>query len=217
LLREFHDARALQINGARIPTLAPGEDIKAVSVARPNAAFSPFTHEMLRGLAAVLGISAEQVTWDYSQTNYSSARAAIVESEKTYNRRCAEFNSNVATPVYAAWLEEAMDRKQLPLPSGAPRFIEARNAYARCRWLGPAKGWVDPVAERSGAILGLDAGFSTLEQECAEQGLDWEENLEQRARERQRMDELGLPHPEWMGALVTATQASQKPQKPEAA
>ena len=38
----------------------------------------------------------------------------------------------------------------------------------------------------------MDTGISTLEDECAEQGKDWEETLEQRARERDRMAKLGL-------------------------
>lgn len=35
-------------------------------------------------------------------------------------------------------------------------------------------------------------GLSTLEAECAGQGLDWEEVLEQRAREKAKLAELGL-------------------------
>lgn len=38
----------------------------------------------------------------------------------------------------------------------------------------------------------MEAGLSTLEDECASQGLDWEEVLMQRVRELKRMRELGL-------------------------
>ena len=38
----------------------------------------------------------------------------------------------------------------------------------------------------------MDIGLSTLEAECAGQGLDWEEVLEQRAREKAKLTELGL-------------------------
>ena len=51
---------------------------------------------------------------------------------------------------------------------------------------------MDPVKEAKAAQTRMDIGVSTLENECAEQGLDWEEVLEQRARERERMAELGL-------------------------
>lgn len=38
----------------------------------------------------------------------------------------------------------------------------------------------------------MESGLSTLEDECASQGLDWEEVLMQRVRELKRMRELGL-------------------------
>jgi capsid protein len=38
----------------------------------------------------------------------------------------------------------------------------------------------------------MEIGLSTLEEECASQGLDWEEVLEQRSREKNKMKELGL-------------------------
>lgn len=213
----YHDVRGHpMLNSVRMPTLAPGEDIKTVAAERPNGSFSPFAHEMLRSVAAVLGTSAEQVTQDYSEVNYSSARVGIVESEKMYRRRLSDFNANVARPFYASWLWEAMERGLLPLPRNAPPFAEAKNSYSRCRWLGAARGWVDPVSERQGAVLGLDAAFDTLENQCAMQGMDWEENLEQRAREVKRFKELGLPLPDWGGVEISASKASDPPTKPEA-
>jgi capsid protein len=74
-----------------------------------------------------------------------------------------------------------------------------------------AAGWVDPVAERQGVVLGLDAGLSTMEEECARQGADWEENLEQRKIEYDRMREMGLPRPQWFGNEYTASHVSQAP------
>jgi capsid protein len=54
------------------------------------------------------------------------------------------------------------------------------------------KGWIDPVKETKASKIRLEIGLSTLEDECATQGLDWEEVLEQRAREQAKMRELGL-------------------------
>lgn len=214
---DFHKDRALQVNGVNMSILAPGEEVKSVTATRPNSAFSPFTHEMLRSLSVVLGTSAEQIHNDYSESSWSSARAGIAEAEKTFVRRCQDFDLNSAGPMYATWLEEVFDTGAVPMPRGnCPAYREAVSAYARCYWLGAARGWVDPVAERQGVVLGLDAGLSTLEQETARQGGDWEENLEQRAIEYNRMKELGLPHPEWQGAQVPAQQVSEPPTRPVA-
>ena len=209
----FHSDRDLHINGTRMATLAPGEDIKSVAPGGGQQDITPFAHEMLRAFSVCLGTSAEEIHNDYSDSSWSAARAGIVQSEKTYTRRCDDFDVNTATPVVATWLEEPFELGELPLPRDAPSYLEMRTAYSRGMWLGAARGWVDPVAERQGVVLGLDAGLSTMEVECARQGMDWEENIEQRAIEFKRMQELGLPRPEWFGSEVSATQASQPPER----
>lgn len=214
LRSDWHKERPAMLDGVRVPTLAPGETINSVGAEHPHSGFQDFAHEMLRTFAAAIGVSAEQITQDWSKTNYSSARAALLESWKTLTRRNTEFKIGTANPMYAAWLHEAMSNGELPLPAGAPDFIEARTAYARCNWLGVARGWVDPVKEKQGAILGMDAGLSTLQRECAEQGLDYEEVIDQRAREVELFKERGLPMPSWYGN--DATEASKPEEGQEA-
>jgi lambda family phage portal protein len=215
LRAQWAKERPALLNGARIPTLAPGELITGVSSEHPHGNFGEFAHEMLRTIAAALGLSAEQITQDWSKTNYSSARAALLESWKTLTRRASEFKTNTASPVYGNWLWESMDLRELPLPAGAPSYREARTAYSRCDWLGVARGWVDPTKEKQGAILGMDAGLSTLKRECAEQGLDWEEVIHQRAIEIAQFKELGIELPLWAGN-VDATKAAQQEEEPQA-
>lgn len=216
LRADWSKERPAMLNGVRVPTLAPGEEIKQVAAAHPHSGFGEFAHEMLRSIAAALGVSAEQITQDWSKTNYSSARAALLESWKTLNRRSTEFKIGTATPMFATWLQEVMERGDLRsvLPSGAPEFIEASTAYARCGWLGVARGWVDPVKERQGAALGMDIGLSTLRDEAAEQGRDWEEVIAQRAIEIRTFKEHGIPLPDWTGGK-DASDASEPPEEPQ--
>jgi lambda family phage portal protein len=219
LRSDWADERPAMFNGVRVPTLAPGEEIKAVSAAHPHDAFEGFAKEMLRSVASAIGISAEQLSQDWSKTNYSSARAALLESWKTLVRRRDEFATGFATPLYSCWLHEVHDRDELPLPAGAPSFLEMRTAYSRCTWLGPGRGWVDPVKEKAGAILGMDAGLSTLKRESAEQGNDWEEDIDQRAIELAKFAEKGMAAPSWAAAeaAITATEAADPPPEPQPA
>lgn len=208
LRAQWANERPALLNGARIPTLAPGESIESVSSDHPHGNFSEFADEMLGVEAACVGLSREEYTNNWTKSNYSAARAASLSSWKTLMRRAGEFKTNFATPVYGNWLWEAMERGELPLPSGAPEFLECRTAYSRCDWIGVARGWVDPVKEKQGAVLGMDAGLSTLKKECAEQGLDWEEVLQQRAIEIAQFKELGIKLPEW-AAGFSATNAAE--------
>lgn len=195
----FHDDHRLSLsNGARLPILFPGEKITAVSAARPNSNFAAFESAVMRNITAATGLSTQQVTHNWSDVNYSSARAAMLEAWKTLTRRRFDFATGTAQPVLTCFMEELHDIGDLPLPAGAIDFIEARTAYCRAQWMGPGRGWVDPVAEKKGAILGMDAGFSTLEKEVAEsEGEDWEEILDQRAREVAAFKARDLPIPEW--------------------
>lgn len=215
LRTDWSKERPAMLAGVRVPTLAPGESINSVAAAHPHSGFGEFAHEMLRTFAACAGISAEQVTQDWSKTNYSSARAALLESWKTLMRRTHEFKIGTATPMYSCWLQESMDLGELPLPRNAPDFIDARTAYSRCDWLGVARGWVDPVKEKQGSILGMDACLSTLQRECAEQGLDYEEIIDQRAREIDLFKEKGLPPPNWYGNDATSASAPESPEQAE--
>lgn len=213
----FHKQERTELNGARLPILFPSEEIKTVTAARPTSNFADFESAVLRNAAAGIGISAQQLSNNWSDVNYSSARAALLEAWKTLTRRRHDFAVGFASPVFAAWLEEVMEVEDLPMPSGeVPDFIECRGPYSRVRWMGPGRGWIDPVAEKQGSVLGMDAALSTLEDECAEQGLDWEENLDQRAREVKAFSDRGLAVPSWAAMNVPAGQSAQPPQKPEA-
>ena len=203
--KEFHDETKIALGNARIPILFPGEKINTVSAERPASNFSAFESAVIRNVATGVGLSAQQVSNDWSDVNYSSARGAMLEAWKTLWRRRHDFSDSFAGPVRGAWLEESMEIDDLPLPNGVvPEFAECRNAYARCRWLGPPVGWLNPVDERTGAVIGMDAGFQTLEDVCAEQGLDYEEVLEQRAHEIKMFDDLGIPRPEWSGQVAVS-------------
>ncbi|SIT43678.1 putative phage portal protein Gp17 [Paraburkholderia piptadeniae] len=216
LRKEWNDERPAMFNGVRVPALAPGEEIKAVASDHPHNGFTEFVHEMQGCVASALGVPIEQVTQDWSRSNYSNMRGSMLEGWKTLIRRRLDFSAGTATPMYAVWLREAMENDELPLPNGAPDFIEAATAYAACSWLGPARGWVDPVKEPQGSILKMDAALTTLKQEAAEQGLDWEEVLDQRQIEIEAFNKRGMPLPDWGGSEM-ATRTDEPPEEPKAA
>lgn len=210
---KFHDEGNLKLNGARVPILYPGEKINAVTATRPNPNFRDFEAAVLRNVASAAGLSAQQVSNDWSDVNYSSARGALLEAWKTLSRRRAFFASGFGTPIVAAFTEEAMEVDNLPMPAGAPPFHEFRTAYSRAKWMGPGRGVIDPVKERQGSVLGMDAGLSTLEDEAAELGgNDWRETVAQRAIEIQRFKDHGLPLPQWaQGADAAQTTSAPEP------
>lgn len=183
----------VNLSGLRIPQLPPGVELKFLNAARPVApAFAQFEESVLRRISAGIGLSYEQVARDYSKTNYSSARASLLQAWKFLTGRSEFMASTFADHLYALWLEEQIDQGVIELPAGAPDFYTARSAWTQSRWIGPGRGLIDPTKERQASQMGIDIGLSTLEEEVASEGKDWNDILEQRAYEMERMRELGM-------------------------
>jgi lambda family phage portal protein len=178
----------IRLQGGSIIPVFPGDKVSPFTPSRPNSGYGQFVENVLRHIGAGLNIPFELLMKDFSKTNYSSARAALLEAWRYFNARRQWMATSWAKPVYELWLEEAINRGFIE----APDFYERRSAWTRCKWIGPGRGWVDPVKEAKAAQLRMQIGLSTLEDECASQGLDWEEVLEQLAREKAKILELGL-------------------------
>lgn len=192
---EFHETSKLTLNGARIPVLFPGEKIGMIDANRPNSSYPSFEQAALRYFAASTGQSYEQLSADYSQTNYSSVRAALLESWKFLTARRDHFSQHFCTPIFAAWLEEAIERGVVKLPKGAPSFWKAYAAYTTCEWYGPGRGWVDPVKEATASQIRVDAQVSCEQNEASEAGHSYGGILRKQALARYMRQQLDLPDP----------------------
>jgi lambda family phage portal protein len=178
----------VQLEGGTLIPLYPGDHLTPFTPARPAPQYAQFVESVIRQIGNAIGLPYELVAKDFSKTNYSSARAALLEAWRFFTNRRAWLATYWAGPVYRLWLEEAVDLGLVD----APGFYENIELYCRAKWIGPGRGWIDPVKEAQAAQIRMDSLISTLELECAEQGLDWNEVLDQRALEIARMEELGL-------------------------
>jgi len=189
---DFHENGSVKMDGVKIPHLYPGEKLNFSSMNHPGPNFADFEASFLRNLAAGYNLTYEQLSRDYSKTNYSGARAGLQESWKFFTSRRHLIGGRFASAVFTLWLEEAIDKGEIELPPNAPDFYEAKAAYTKCNWIGPGKGQIDPLKEAKADELEMDMGTTTFEDACASRGKDWEENLEQIAVEKKRMDSLGI-------------------------
>ncbi|WP_254436885.1 phage portal protein [Ruegeria arenilitoris] len=192
---DFYNENKIRLGGSRVTMLYPNDEIGMVQTSRPAAQFADFEAAVLRHIASGLGISYEQLASDWSKTNYSSARAAMIEIWRGWTARRISFAQGFCQLYFMAWLEEQIMDGHVPLPSSAPDFYENWTAYARAKWIGPGKGFVDPVKEAQAAAMRVALGMSTLEEEAAElTGTDFADNIEQIKREISVLPE-GTLHP----------------------
>ncbi len=171
--------------------LRPGETAAAFNPGGSDAQLDPFVNIFLREIAASCGSTYELLTKDFTKSNYSSIRAALVESWRYFSGKRYWLATAWYQRVYEMWFEEAAHRGLID----APDFYANRHAYCRAEWLGAARGLIDPVRELSAAALKIESMLGTYEDYYADQGQDWLEAFEQIKLERQWMDDNGLPHP----------------------
>ena len=186
----------LAIDGVRIPHLFPGTKLNLQNAGQPGGIGTEFEGSLLRHVCSALGLSYEQFSRDYTKTNYSSARASMVETWKYMQSKKKMITDRFATLVYMLWLEEEIGRPDtdLPLPKGAAHFYEGMNreAYVKCEWIGASRGQIDELKETQAAVLRIASGLSTYEKELAKLGEDYREVFEQRLREQNLIEDKKL-------------------------
>jgi lambda family phage portal protein len=193
-------AKNLHIDGVRIPHLFPGTKLDLLSPKRDDISGSEFEQSLLRYIAASIGVSYEQLSRDYTNTNYSSARAAMTETWKFMQARKKAVADRFASLIWRLWLEEAINNNHLStLPkSKAGLFYTAGvlnlnfDAVSRVDWIGASRGQIDELKETQAAIARIEAGLSTAEDELARLGKDWRKVFRQLKREQALRDALGL-------------------------
>lgn len=194
-------ADQLKLGGVRIPHLLPGSKLHMQPAGQGGPLGTEFEQSLLRNIAALLGVSYEQLSKDYTETNYSSARAAQTETWKFMVSRKKIIADRFANIVYRNWLEEALNKGVI---TSMPRRMGvdtawlyqplAMEAITRCEWIGASRGQIDELKETQAAVLRLKYGLSTYEQERARLGGDWRADIRQIAREKKAMEDAGLPH-----------------------
>lgn len=191
----------LQIDRVKVPVLHPGTRLKVMNPGQPGGVGTGFEESLLRHIATNFNMSYEEFSHDFTKTNYSSARAAMGETEKATRARKKVFADRKANAIYRLWFEEDLNSGNMRdvLPRNPPSFYEGLNAdaYVAATWIGAPKGQIDELKETRAAIERIENNISTLEKECARFGEDYRDILEQRLRERQIEkdfgDQLGEP------------------------
>lgn len=188
-------SKNMHLDGAKIPHFFPGTRLNLQSAGTPGGIGTGFEQSLLRYIASSLGVSYEQLSRDYTQTNYSSARASMNETWKYMQSRKKLVADRFASTIYRLWLEEAINKKQITsLPRNAPNWYDGLNAdaYSQCDWIGASRGQIDELKETQAAVLRIQNGLSTQEDETARFGKDWRKVNAQRQREKKDAEARGL-------------------------
>lgn len=195
---------AVGLSPGSLLALFPGDQLTGFTPARPAAQFGVFVENVLRIAACGLDLPYELLVKDFSKTTYTSGRMSLLEAWRSFNRRRDLIGTGFLDPIFGLFAEEQIYAGAIEAPGFEDPHL--RNAYLRCQWIFPGRGWVDPVKEATGAALRLQNRLSTLAKECAEQGLYWRDVLRQQAAEIAFAQSLGLPSVPATSVRITTTE-----------
>lgn len=213
-----------ELEPAVIQQLRPGEKFNSFSPNRPNTQLDPFMRMMLREVAAGVGCSYESLSRDYSQSNYSSSRLALLDDRDLWRVLQAWFIRSCRVPLHRLWLQQAMLAGAIRSITLTEYGINPEKFEAAC-FKPRGWNWVDPTKEVAAYKEAVRCGFTTVSDVIAQtgNGRDFYEVLEEREQELALMQEKDLvfdtdPSVQANGAPVAppADPASSSPVEPDA-
>lgn len=200
----YHNAQ-VKLGGSKVPHLFPGDSLNLQTAQNADNGFSSLEQSLLRYIAAGTGVSNEQLSRNYQQLSYSTARASANESWHYFMGRRKFIAARQASQMFLCWLEEAVYRGVIKLPAKARfSFQEARCSWSKCEWIGAGRLAIDGLKEVQESAMLIEAGLSTYEIECAKRGLDYEEVFAQQVRESMERKAKGLTAPTWSASAFHA-------------
>lgn len=182
--------RVMDSSPGEFKTLLPGEDFVGFNPSRPNSAMEPFMRFMLRSVAAGIGVSYESLSRDYSQSNYSSSRLALLDDRDLWRVLQGWMIRNFRTQVHHEWMDAAVLSGSITIPD----FYNNRAKYEKVRFKPRGWSWIDPAKEVMAYKLAVRSGFMTVGDVIAQTagGADVEDVFKQRRRELDMMTDMDL-------------------------
>jgi lambda family phage portal protein len=167
-------------------TMPGGWRMSQLQAEQPTGTFADFKREILNEIARCLNMPFNVAAGNSSSYNYASGRLDHQTYFKSLRIDQSRMELVVLDRILAAWLDEAVLVGDL-LPVDQGPFMNWPH-----QWFWDGHEHVDPAKEANAQATRLASHTTTLADEYARRGQDWETQLRQRAKEIALMQELGL-------------------------
>jgi lambda family phage portal protein len=174
---------------ARMATTLPqGWKLGQVKAEHPSTNHVEFVKSILAEIARCLNMPFNVAAGNSSGYNYASGRLDHQTYFKAIRVDQSHFADTVLDHLFRGWLNEAILVSDL-----LPRWVRTADFTSLShQWFWDGTEHVDPAKEANAQATRLTNNTTTLANEYAKQGRDWETELRQRAKEIALARELGL-------------------------
>ncbi len=175
----------IELERGMLMTMPGGWKMSQVEAQFPTTTYGEFKREILNEIARCLNMPFAISAGNSSGYNYASGRLDHQMYFKAIRVEQAHLEAVVLDRILAAWLAEAA-----LIDGYLPDISELH--FAGHTWFFDGHEHVDPLKESNAQSTRLASHTTTLADEYARKGQDWESQLRQRAKELALMTELGL-------------------------
>ena len=168
-----------------LQSLPEGWEPVVLDQKHPSSTYEMFINILLREIGRVLNMPFGIVSGDSSKYNYSSARLDFLDYQNRLRFFREQLVIKILNPTFRQWLIDAI----LLEPQIKTAFESGELRYA---WQFPTRPSINPLMDAQAEEIRLLNGSITLAEVYADRGKNWEEELEQRKKEVEKIEELGL-------------------------
>lgn len=179
------------INGVMVHYLNSGEKIHQYDPTISGNEYEAFVKSCVRLIAVGRQVSYELAFRDYSQVNFSSARASLIQDHKRFSEEQIHLATYVLNPFFEKWLDANVLSGNIQGLSASAYFSDKKR-FVQPRWIAPAREWVDPLKDINAFIKEYELGTATLSEFAASKGKDLDEIIAQRAKEQEMLKAAGI-------------------------
>jgi lambda family phage portal protein len=210
---EDDGTQVMDIQPGLIQQLNPGETLNFHNPNRPNVALDPFMRYMLREVAAGCGVSYESLSRDYSQSNYSSSRLALLDDRDLWRMLQQWWIRAFRKPLHKVWLRQAVYSRAVAID--IDQYVLNASKFEAVLFKPRGWSWIDPTKEVEAYKEAIKAGLTTLTDVIAQtaDGRDIEDVITTRAREIEMLKAADIAVDTDVAAEQEAAKAKAAPPK----
>ena len=193
---------AVEFERNMFTTLPGGYRLEQLKAEQPTTTYSEFKAELIDEAARCENVPSGIARGNSSAYNYASGRLDNQMFGRAQHVDHSEVEEEVIDRIFAAWLDEAAKEPGV-IPDGFPPLADCSH-----EWYWDGREHVDPAKEANAQATRIANLTTSLAEEYAHRGRDWEKAVRQIARERAVLAELGLQLPDGTAVTTAANTAS---------
>lgn len=198
-------AKGMSLVPGGVYGLPYGVKYEGHSPSHPSGNFEDFRKGMLRSIAAAFpGADYNSLGNDLEGISFSAGRLGRLDSNEIWKMLQKWDIDTAERPIFERGLEMALITGYLPFTYSKAKFAKLNKP----RFQGRRWAQVDEVKAVSAAALRIANKLSNRNRECADAGVDFEDNALELAEEEMLMESLGLT----TGTSEDAKPAAKKPE-----